>query len=105
MTRRPPRSTLFPYTTLFRSQTRFLVGIGALGALVIALTLALIIRQLTRQHQASRSKLRLEKERFATAVNNMTQGLLLFDASGRLVVCNERYLDMFEGSRDVVKPG
>ena len=35
----------------------------------------------------------------------MTQGLLLFDASGRLVMYNERYLDMFEGSRDVVKPG
>src|SRR5947207_4713914 len=27
MTRRPPRSTLFPYTTLFRSA----VGVGALG--------------------------------------------------------------------------
>ena len=89
----------------WRQQTRFLVGVGALGAVVIALTLSLIIRQLTRQHRASRSKLRVEKERFATAVNNMTQGLLLFDAAGRLVMYNERYLDMFEGSRDVVKPG
>jgi diguanylate cyclase (GGDEF)-like protein len=89
----------------WRQQTRFLVGVGALGAVVIALTLSLIIRQLTRQHRASRSKLRLEKERFATAVNNMTQGLLLFDSSAHLVMCNERYLDMFEGSRDVVKPG
>ncbi len=89
----------------WRQQTRFLVGVGALGAFVIALTLVLIIRQLARQHRASRGKLRLEKERFATAVNNMTQGLLLFDAAGRLVMCNERYLEMFEGSRDVVKPG
>ena len=89
----------------WRQQTRFLVGVGALGALVLAITLSLIIRQLTHQHQASRSKLRLEKERFVTAVNNMTQGLLLFDASGHLVMYNERYLDMFEGSRDVVKPG
>ncbi len=89
----------------WRQQTRFLVSVGALGAIVIAITLVLIIRQLTRQHRASRSKLRREKERFVTAVNNMTQGLLLFDASGRLVMCNERYLDMFEASRDVVKPG
>src|SRR5256886_15327999 len=29
MIRRPPRSTLFPYTTLFRS--RYIVRIGALG--------------------------------------------------------------------------
>src|SRR3712207_7314563 len=30
MIRRPPRSTLFPYTTLFRSRHR--VGLGPLGA-------------------------------------------------------------------------
>ena len=89
----------------WRQLTRFLVGVGALGALVIAITLSLIIRQLTHQHWASRSKLALEKERFVTAVNNMTQGLLLFDAAGHLVMYNERYLDMFEGSRNVVKPG
>src|SRR3712207_8969741 len=33
MIRRPPRSTLFPYTTLFRSSTRWL---GVYGALAIA---------------------------------------------------------------------
>src|SRR3712207_8564146 len=31
MIRRPPRSTLFPYTTLFRSQSR---GVGAAGCIV-----------------------------------------------------------------------
>src|SRR5690348_18174527 len=36
MTRRPPRSTLFPYTTLFRSQLGSLVAIGvALSAFVM----------------------------------------------------------------------
>src|SRR2546426_8229369 len=29
MIRRPPRSTLFPYTTLFRSKNRELVGLGS----------------------------------------------------------------------------
>src|SRR2546426_6990554 len=32
MIRRPPRSTLFPYTTLFRSQGRGAAGIDALEA-------------------------------------------------------------------------
>src|SRR5262249_32025099 len=77
----------------WRQHTRFLGGVGARGVLVIALRLSVIIRQLTRQHRVSRSKLALEKERFVTAVNNMTQGLLLFDAAGHLVMCNERYLD------------
>ena len=40
-----------------------------------------------------------------TAINNMTQGLLLFDAAGRLVICNRQYIDMFGLSPDVVKPG
>src|SRR3989449_2044723 len=32
MIRRPPRSTLFPYTTLFRSKTRHWVSDGETGA-------------------------------------------------------------------------
>src|SRR5260221_10003183 len=31
MIRRPPRSTLFPYTTLFRSPSRSIVAIGVVG--------------------------------------------------------------------------
>src|SRR2546430_12060095 len=31
MIRRPPRSTLFPYTTLFRSMRVFVEGVGLLG--------------------------------------------------------------------------
>ncbi len=89
----------------WQQQTRFLAGVGALAMIVIAATLALIIRQLTRQHQASRRKLRLEKERFATAVNNMSQGLALFDASGHLIVCNGRYGEMLAGSGSVIEPG
>jgi diguanylate cyclase (GGDEF)-like protein len=47
----------------------------------------------------------LEKQRLDVAVNNMTQSLLLFDSSDRLVVCNNRYIEMFGLSPDVVKPG
>jgi diguanylate cyclase (GGDEF)-like protein len=35
----------------------------------------------------------------------MTQGLLLFDASERLVVCNRRYIEMYGLSPDVIKAG
>jgi methyl-accepting chemotaxis protein len=40
-----------------------------------------------------------------TALNNMTQGVVMFDAVGKLVVCNDRYLRMYSLSPDVVKPG
>jgi PAS domain S-box-containing protein len=41
----------------------------------------------------------------STALNNMTQGVVMFDRAERLVVCNDRYLDMYGLSRDLVKPG
>ena len=41
----------------------------------------------------------------AMALNNMTQGVVMFDAAERLVVCNDRYIEMYGLSRNVVKPG
>ena len=40
-----------------------------------------------------------------TALNNMTQGVVMFDAAERLVICNDRYREMYNLSPDVVKPG
>ncbi|MEL7228994.1 MAG: PAS-domain containing protein [Pseudomonadota bacterium] len=40
-----------------------------------------------------------------TALENMTQGLCMFDAGNRLIVANQRYLDLYGFSADVVKPG
>jgi diguanylate cyclase (GGDEF)-like protein/PAS domain S-box-containing protein len=39
------------------------------------------------------------------ALNNMVQGVNMFDAHARLVLFNERYLRMYGLSPDVVKPG
>jgi PAS domain S-box-containing protein len=38
-------------------------------------------------------------------INNMTQGVVLFDAYERVLVCNDRYVEMYGLSPDVVKPG
>jgi diguanylate cyclase (GGDEF)-like protein/PAS domain S-box-containing protein len=89
----------------WRAQTRFMIIAGALSALVIALILFLIIRQITRQNREAQQRLELQKHRLDTALNNMTQGLVLYDASARVIVCNQRYLDMYGLSSDVVKPG
>jgi PAS domain S-box-containing protein len=40
-----------------------------------------------------------------TAMNNMTQGVVMFDADERLVVCNNRYIEMYGLSSAIVKPG
>lgn len=38
-------------------------------------------------------------------LNNMTHGVLMFDSKARMVVCNDRYIDMYGLSREIVKPG
>jgi diguanylate cyclase (GGDEF)-like protein len=47
----------------------------------------------------------LERQRLDIAVNNIPQGLLMYDANQRLVVCNRRYIEMYGLSPDVAKPG
>ena len=82
----------------WREQTRFLILVAAFSVLVITAMLILFVRKLLQQH-------RMEKHRLDTAINNMTQGLLLYDSSQRLVVCNQRYICMYGLSPEVVKPG
>ncbi len=89
----------------WRAQTRLMIAAAGLSALVIAVLLFLIIRRMTRQHRESQQRLEQEKHRLDTALNNMTQGLILYDASARVVVCNQRYIDMYGLSTEVVKPG
>src|SRR5712664_816182 len=89
----------------WRAQTKFLIGVGGLSVLVITAMLFLVVRKLSHQHRSSQQRLWREKRRLDTAVNNMTQGLLLFDSSERLIVCNQRYLEMYGLSTEVVKQG
>jgi diguanylate cyclase (GGDEF)-like protein/PAS domain S-box-containing protein len=89
----------------WREQTRFLVTAAMLSAVVIALILFLITRQITRQSRDAQQRLESERHRLDTALNNMIQGLVMYDASGRIVTVNQRYIDMFDLSPDVVKPG
>jgi diguanylate cyclase (GGDEF)-like protein len=49
--------------------------------------------------------LRVRNLQFDTAINNMSQGLCFFDASQRLIVCNDRYLEMYDLPPDRVGPG
>jgi diguanylate cyclase (GGDEF)-like protein len=86
-------------------QVQFMVVAAALSMLVIAGILALIVRQLSRQHQLLLRQQAQEKQRLDIAINNMGHGLLLFDSSAQLVICNQRYIEMYSVSPDVVKRG
>jgi diguanylate cyclase (GGDEF)-like protein len=64
-----------------------------------------LVAKRTAELRARERDLQAQNMRFDTAINHMTQGLLLFDPMQRLVVCNERYIEMYGLSKDVVVPG
>jgi diguanylate cyclase (GGDEF)-like protein/PAS domain S-box-containing protein len=50
-------------------------------------------------------ELRKTNARFDAALANMPTGLSMFDADGRLMVCNERYIELYGMSPDLVRRG
>ena len=90
---------------LARPSAAWMAGVAGVG-----LALALAVRQLALkrlsgllahqevEHQA-------ERLRFHTAINNMSQGLCFFDGQQRLIVCNQRYAEMYRLSIEQVRPG
>jgi methyl-accepting chemotaxis protein len=60
--------------------------IGAVGAVCgMGLAAQAVILRVRAQYRLMRS-----------ALNNMTQGLCMFDSAARLVLCNERYTEMYD---------
>ncbi len=76
------------------------------GALAIAAaTAAILILGLTLAGAIADRRLREHDQRLVMAVNNMSHGVSMYNAAQRLVVCNDRYIEMYRLSPDVVKPG
>jgi diguanylate cyclase (GGDEF)-like protein len=67
-----------------------------------------IIRQLSltqQQLEGSQAELRLQKLMLDTAINNMGEGLCMFDGEKRLVVCNDRYARMYRLPPELLRAG
>jgi diguanylate cyclase (GGDEF)-like protein len=64
--------------------------------------------RLKKQYELGKEQeenLRIRNLQFDTAINNMSQGLCFFDAAHHLIVCNDRYIDMYDLPRERVGPG
>ena len=67
-----------------------------------------IISQLSlaqRQVERSQQELQEQKRRLDSAINHMGEGLCMFDAEKRLVVCNARYAEMYRLPPELLKAG
>src|SRR2546429_3128182 len=69
MIRRPPRSTLFPYTTLFRSYRGYLIGF-ALPTLWLFTTASATGPDATRRSQTSAHCRTISRDRKSTRLNS-----------------------------------
>jgi methyl-accepting chemotaxis protein len=76
-------TTLFPYVVACVAGAVLAIAVGAFAC--------------GRAHAKMR--------RLTDALDHMSQGLCMFDAAGRIVVCNRPYLRMYNLSPEVVKPG
>ena len=54
---------------------------------------------------AHEKELEAQVERFHAALANMSQGLCLFDRNSELVVCNDRFIKLYELPAELAQPG
>lgn len=82
------------------------VAIGSLAASAVFLCLAwLILWHQSRALETHRRQSGDQQQKLDTAISHMSQGLVMFDAAGRVVLCNRRYLELYGLPSDFVQPG
>ena len=86
----------------------------AFGAAVIVLAiafgavrLAVHVEQLAaaREREAVRAQAEIEYKRFNNAMDNIVQGLAMYDRKNRLIACNRRYAEIYGLPLDTPGPG
>lgn len=95
------------FLALSLSPTALSVAIASAAVAVIGISLVAAVAGSARQQliESSEAELARESERLQAALTNMSQGLCMFDRQQRVVVTNERYLEMYDLSPEQAKPG
>jgi signal transduction histidine kinase/CheY-like chemotaxis protein len=80
--------------------------LGETGIIVaLMLILGTIIWRTTRHLATKAAKLHEANSRFDVAINTMSQGLCLFDASEKLVISNPRFREVYGVTEEQTRPG
>jgi methyl-accepting chemotaxis protein len=90
-------SYVVPVAAFFPSAPALAVSFSC-AVLASVLAMALAAMFLARRLQVHNARMHL-------ALDNMSQGLCMFDANERLVVCNKRYTDMYKLPPEIARPG
>src|SRR5689334_86117 len=63
------------------------------------------IRVDVSQLKEREEQLRLENIKLDAALQNMSQGLVMFDRDGKLIVCNQKYAELYRLPPHLIRPG
>jgi diguanylate cyclase (GGDEF)-like protein len=125
--------TVIPFSLFFLATGRPVFIAIAINTLLVAAVMVYVLltysrdfanmvayqRKLVGTHKAETERVRLAAEieraaqreilkhagRFEVALNNMLQGLCMFDVDDRLIVCNQRYAKMYALPHELTQPG
>jgi diguanylate cyclase (GGDEF)-like protein len=81
------------------------IGVGSAVLLLCSLYLLIAMTRQVRYLSASEASLMQKSQQLDAALNNMPQGLSMFDAQERLVVCNKQYAEMYDLTPYLSQPG
>ncbi len=95
-------SALIVFATGWAAAVTLTVSETALTAVLAAVVAQIAMSMTGAVHTRHQSR---EIEQIRTAIDSMAQGLCMFDASERLVVCNSQYYAMYGLTPADVKPG
>jgi diguanylate cyclase (GGDEF)-like protein/PAS domain S-box-containing protein len=81
------------------------IGIGSVALLLCSIYLLIAVTRQIRCLSDSEASLAQKSQQLDAALNNMSQGLTMFDARQRLIVCNRQYAEMYGLSAEQTNPG
>ena len=68
-------------------------------------TLERTVKSRTNEVAIANEKLKHSIEQLDTALSDMSQGVAMFDSAGRLIICNDRYRQIYNLSSDLTNTG
>jgi len=81
------------------------IGIGSAALLMCSIYLLVAVSRQVRCLSDSEASLTRKSEQLDAALNNMSQGLTMFDEHHRLTVCNRQYAELYHLMPEQTKPG
>ncbi len=86
-------------------QQSAIIGFGSSAFLLCSIYLLLAVTRQVRWLSNSQASLAQKSQQLDAALNNMSQGLCMFDGQQRLMVCNRRYSEIYQLPQDLTAPG